>query len=256
MRCLIFWLIAPALWAASDVIVETDLAADLSAGLRQGSVLRLESSGRSFVAIFDRSHTAETRGVAILLPEAGLRADAGIMKALRKVLPDHGWNTLSVQLPVLETEATGDEYLTLLPDSRRRIGAAVGRMKAEGMTHIALIGHGLGALAALSYIGLDDDDSIQALVLLSPWWPRQKDESLASWLAGVSIPVLDIRAERDQPRILATADDRQLLLKGRIGDRHWRISGVGHHYRGREEALAKRIYGWLQAVAPGKEVAR
>ena len=106
----------------------------------------------------------------------------------------------------------------------------------------------------LKYLGHSEESAVRGAILLSPWWPAQRGAQLSGWLTAVKVSVLDVYAEADAREIGQTALQRHLILKGRQGYRQWRITGVGHHYRGREALLAKRIYGWLERVAPGVEV--
>ena len=255
-RILVLWLIVSISWASPNLIEEMALTYSLSADLQRGRLIKLENKGHSFVAILDDARSSTIEGVAILLPDAGFRADSDVLAGLRQLLPAHGWSTLSLQLPVLEPEAELDEYYPLIPDASQRIKEAVTRMKARGIENIALIGHGFGAVVALNYGGLYPDGSVRALVLMSPWWPQDRKGEMTGWLFKSKVPVLDITAEHDSSRIRATTDDRYQSLKGLKGFRQWKISGAGHEYQGYGEALAKRIYGWLKAVTAAGGVAR
>lgn len=250
---LVLWLWSPWLLAGLNTVEEDALTSGLAAIVHQGIVIELGSAGSRFKAVLYRNRQPHERGLMIYLPEAGQRLDAGVIQGLRRVLPDHGWSVLSLQLPVLEVDAREEEYLSLVPQASGRIDAAVARMKTAGMKNIALLGHGYGFLVALDYLRKHGETAIRALALLSPWWPESWHQELQGWLAQVKVPVLDVYAERDRARVLMTAGERHRLLKGREGYRQWRISGTGHHYRGLEESLAKRIFGWLQSVAPGRE---
>ncbi|BCX80860.1 hypothetical protein MIT9_P0438 [Methylomarinovum caldicuralii] len=253
MRWLLLWGWLGVAWAGGNALEESRLleGLHLDGGAR---ALTLTTPTGPFQAILDEAATRERKGVAILLPEAGARADAGVLRALRRGLPPHGWSTLSLQLPVLEAEAEPQEYWDLLPQAAARVAAAVVRMKAAGYTSIALVGHGFGATAALRYLGQGGDDSVRAAVLLSPWWPAAHNDELATWGRAAAVAVLDVYGERDDRAVLRSAPRRRLLFKDLDGFRQWRISGSGHGYRGREAWLVERIYGWLQQVGPEQEV--
>ncbi|BCX89898.1 hypothetical protein MIN45_P2272 [Methylomarinovum tepidoasis] len=240
-------------WAGGNALEESRLLEGLH--LDGGAkTLTLTAPAGPFQAILDEAATQRMKGVAILLPEAGARADAGVLRALRRGLPPHGWSTLSLQLPVLEAEAEPQEYWDLLPQAAARIAAAVARMKAAGIGNIALLGHGFGATAALRYLGQGGDDSVHAAVLLGPWWPADHADTLETWSKAAAVAVLDVYGERDDRTVLHSASRRRLLFKELDDFRQWRVSATGHDYRGRETWLVERIYGWLQRVAPGEEV--
>jgi len=44
---------------------------------------------------------------------------------LRTGLTEYGWNTLSVQMPVLDNDASFYDYLEILPEAHPRIHAAL-----------------------------------------------------------------------------------------------------------------------------------
>ncbi len=245
IRLLLLWLLAPWVWAAPNFVEEAALVSGLQASLQPGRLIALQSGERSFTAIWDEARSAQPAGCAIVLPEAGARADSAALEGLRTVLPAHGWSVLSLQLPVLEAEAGEAEYLSLLPEARRRTEAAVAYLQSRGIENPVLVGHGFGALVALAYVR-GGGKSIGALVLMSPWFGRGE---MTAWLGGLRIPVLDIHGERDRPEVLAATAERHRLLKKLPAFRQWRISGAGHDYRGRETLLGKRIYGWLKSAA-------
>ncbi len=250
----LLWALVLPLWAAANDVEEARLTVGLLEGVAGGRVVQLQRDGGSFPALFEEARPARRKGLVILLPEAGLRLDAGLAGRLRQTMPEYGWSTLSLQLPVLEAEARPDEYWVLVSEAVGRLKFAITAMKGEGWRNIVLVGHGFGAAVALNYLGHDPDPAVRALVLLSPWWPLERAARLREWLTAVKVPVLDVYGENDAREIRGTARERHSILKGRQGYRQWRISGVGHHYRGREAVLAKRIYGWLARVAPGIEV--
>ena len=252
-RWLLLWGWLGAAWGAGNVLEEARLVEGWQPG-GGARVMTLSTAAGEFSAVLDEAPTRRMKGLAILLPGAGERADAGVMRALRRGLPPHGWSTLSLQLPVLEPEAEPQEYWDLLAPAAGRIAAAVARMKAAGVTNIALLGHGFGGTVVLRYLSGGSDEAVRAAALLSPWWPAAHEDALETWAKAGTLPVLDVYAKRDDRAVRRSAPRRRLLFKSRDGFRQWRVSGVGHHYRGRETWLVKRIYGWLQRVAPGEEV--
>ncbi len=254
LLAVLLWALALPLWAAANDVEEARLTAGLLEGAPVGRVLQLQRDGGSFPALLEEARPAYRKGLVILLPEAGLRADAGLAGRLQRIMPEYGWSALSLQLPVLEPEARPDEYWTLVPEAVERLKFAIAAMKGEGLQNIALVGHGFGAAVALNYLSRDPDPAVRAVVLLSSWWPMERAARQRDWLTAVKVPVLDVYGESDAREIRRTARERHSILKGRKGYRQWRISGVGHHYRDREAWLAKRIYGWLERVAPGVEV--
>lgn len=239
------------LWASPNQVEEARLTLHLAEDLRQGQVVRIPLDAGDFPAVHDLARTKKVRGVVVFLPEAGSRADSPIAAALRAYLPAHGWEVLSLQLPVLEPEAGPGEYQALLPDGSARLAAAVGWLRSRGGENIAAVGHGWGGLVLLEYLA-EPDPRIRAAVLLSLVWPKPAEDQVRTWLQAVPVPVLDVYAEQDHPQVKAAALERHLLLKGKAAYRQIRFSAADHLYRARDELLAKRIDGWLRRVVPGE----
>ncbi len=250
-RWWLWWGIVLPLWAGPNQVEEARLMMHLAEDLHQGRVVRIPLGAGDFLAVHDLARTRKVRGVVVFLPEAGARADSPIAAALRTYLPAHGWEVLSLQLPVLEPEAGPEEYQALLPHGSTRLKAAVGWLRSRGGGNIATVGHGWGGLVLLEYLA-KPDPRIGAAVLLSLAWPKPAGDQVRAWLQAVPVPVLDVYAEQDHPEVKAVALERHLLLKGKTAYRQIRFSAADHYYRARGELLAKRIDGWLRRVVPGE----
>ena len=65
----------------------------------------LGSTDSSFIAIFNRHKGEEEKGAAIILHSVGGHADwPEVVSPLRNMLPEFGWATLSIQLPLISPE--------------------------------------------------------------------------------------------------------------------------------------------------------
>ena len=117
-------LLAPALCLAqADYAREKRWADEITPAIVVGEPLQLElKSGRKFFAI----HTTNPRAAAgvVVVHGSGLHPDWGLINPLRSQLAEHGYATLSVQMPVLAAEARGDQYLPLFPEAAERLQAA------------------------------------------------------------------------------------------------------------------------------------
>ncbi|GAB6068339.1 hypothetical protein JCM13664_16580 [Methylothermus subterraneus] len=248
------WLLAVALTvsAAPNRVEEARLLEALAEDPHPGQTVEIPLGAEKFVAIYAPSFTQTARGAVVFLPEAGLRADFTLAVELMRYLSAHGWEVLSLQLPVQEPEAPEDAYFTLLEDAAARLKAATAWLKSQGRKSIAAVGHGFGALAVLKHLA-DSDPELQAAVLLSLAWPKSADASVQAWLQAVRLPVLDVYAEQDSRPARALAQTRRLRLKDKPGYRQLLVSTADHDYRGQEGLLARRIDGWLRQVGLKKE---
>lgn len=237
--------------AAPNRVEEAGLLEQLKEDLRQGQIVEIPLEAGKFSAVYAPARTQTARGAVVFLPEAGWRVDSPVASGIERYLPAHGWDVLSLQLPVLDAVAGPEEYRTLLPDGSARLKAAVDWLKSQGGEAIAAVGHGFGGLVLLKYLA-EPEPQLKAAVLLSLAWPESASEEIRAWLQAVRIPVLDVYAEQDHSKIKATATERHLLLKDKPAYRQLQFSAADHHYHAKDELLARRIDGWLRRVVPNE----
>lgn len=118
-------------------------AAGLQRQLPADQFVALTAGGEDVVALWQPANVGEPKGLIILLPGQGESADwpSGI-GPLRRGLPDHGWQTLSLSLP---------DSATLLPSAPLNTDAAAQAAPATAAdTSDALKEDGAGALAQQS----------------------------------------------------------------------------------------------------------
>ena len=73
----------------------------VAAGITVGKPQWLEAGGQRFLGIYTASTTGSSLGGAIILPCLGEHPNwPDVIAPLRKSLPNHGWDTLSIALPV------------------------------------------------------------------------------------------------------------------------------------------------------------
>ncbi|HHJ38720.1 MAG: hypothetical protein AXA67_03145 [Methylothermaceae bacteria B42] len=251
-RCIAGLLVFQAAAWAGNSVVETELVTDSLKTLPHGEKIQISTADRSFIAVLDEARSPSTEGGVILLPEAGHGPTTQtVIGPLRDYLPDHGWTTLSLHLPVLEPEARLAEYWKLLPEAGKRVTAAVNWWKQKGVKNIVLLGYGWGGLVAATYLAGQPDEAIRAAVFISSGWPPERSREMKEKLDKINVPVLDISAQRDNPEVLDTRLDRRLIFKGKKGYRQFSVSATGHDYLAWSQFLAKRVLGWLRQVAPG-----
>ena len=126
--------------AAPDYAREKRWADEVTPGIVVGDAVYLtQKSGHKFLAIY--ADVGRPRAAVITVHGQGVHPDWGLIGALRSGLADHGYATLSVQMPVLATDALREDYFALLPDAADRLQAAVAFLKAKGHRKIVLACH-------------------------------------------------------------------------------------------------------------------
>ena len=73
---------------------------DYIAQYTRDEVIWLETEDERLLALFTANRQGVTQGAALLLHQDGQHADHTLVKYLRQHLPDHGWSTLSLSLPL------------------------------------------------------------------------------------------------------------------------------------------------------------
>ncbi len=242
---LLFCSVAP----ASDLARERRIAEQIEDAILVGEPVQLRAGDLSFLAIHAPANTDSTRGAVILLHGMGANPDwTDVIQPLRSELPDRGWETLSLQMPVASSDAPPKEYLALIPEAGPRIGAAVGFLKQGGVSDMVLIGHSLGARMGAEYLAQGAAPEIRAFVAIgiSARKDRPNSGTLGA-LQGIGIPVLDIYGSRDLDSVLQSAAARTAAArKANNSDyRQTEIAGADHFFHGLEDTLMAQVHAWI-----------
>lgn len=101
-------------WLVLLLITQSDLhASNLERELRIrdeiidsiviGEAEMLEADGQEFLGIYTESELEKAQGAVIIMHGRGLHPYwVDVTRPLRQDLPEYGWHTLSIQMPVLE----------------------------------------------------------------------------------------------------------------------------------------------------------
>ncbi len=223
--------------AQADYAREKRWADEITPGLVVGDAVYLaQNSGHKFLAIY--TGAAHPRAAVILVHGSGVHPDWGIIGTLRSQLADHGYSTLSVQMPVLAADAKGEEYQPLFPDAADRMRAAVAFLKAKGQRKIAIVSHSLGSRMSDYFFADTPDPGVDTWVCIG----------MTSGFTAPSIlrlPVLDIYGERDLPPVLQQVDARAAVLKTLKGSAQIEVAGADHFFTGHEGELVKQVRQFL-----------
>jgi pimeloyl-ACP methyl ester carboxylesterase len=212
---------------AQDYEREERWAAEVIPNVVVGDVVRIKlPSGREFLGLHADNKTA--RRAILLVHGLGVHPDHGVIGILRAAFADLGYNTLSIQMPVLASDAAADEYPKLFPEAAARIQAGADWLAAKGFARPILLSHSMGSRMADAYFARAGGASFSAWVSLG----------IPGGFAGkAGIPLLDVYGENDFPQVLDAAARRRT--------RQLRVAGADHYYTGREAELANAIATYL-----------
>lgn len=237
---------------ASDLAREQRIRDQIIDAIFDGEPVMLNAAGLDFLAIHMESQTDEKRGAAIILHGRGLHPNVeNVVQPLRVDLTERGWDTLALQMPVLEKKAKYYDYVPILPESYPRIEAAIRYLKEQGIKQIVLIAHSCGAHMAMNWIDKAGDGSIDAYVGIGMGATDYKQPMRKPFpLDRMKVPLLDIYGSQEYPAVLKMAAERKAMLDqaGNPQSSQRVIPGADHYFGGHNEALVEAIADWLDGL--------
>jgi pimeloyl-ACP methyl ester carboxylesterase len=212
----------------------------------------LEAGNHRFLAIWTEAE-GEQHGAVILLHGVGVHPDwPDVINPLREQLPEHGWATLSLQMPVLAADAEISDYFPVFDEVSPRIAAGVRFLQEQGVDHIVILGHSLGSQMAAFWAAQASVPQLRGLIAVGMSGARREGPGdTLGYLEKTQLPVLDLYGEHDLPGIVKTADARVSAAQN-AGNRAYRqvaVAGAGHMFRGSNEALVREVTNWLRELA-------
>lgn len=235
---------------ASDTDKEKRWADQIVDSLVDGDAEWLEADGHKFLAIFTEDQTGEPKGGAIIVHGIGVHPDWNeVIYPLRTELPNHGWSTLAIQMPVLPNEAEVKDYVPLIKEAAPRIKAAVEFLKSKNIEPVVVIAHSLGATMTSATLSEQGDLGLRGFVAIGMSGSGLDPQlDTTAQLPNVKIPILDVYGSRDLDTVLDAVQPRAAAMRkaGGTNYRQLQIEGADHFFVGVEDELVRRVYGWLE----------
>jgi len=247
---------------ALDRRIETRFTQELKKQITIGEFLELKQNDDVFLGIYVPAHTPRSRGGIVLVHNLGAHADwPEAIAPLRAELPKYGWNTLSIQLPLLPSEPRPADYEALFADGAERIKIALDHYNTEGIYNVLIIGQGMGATIALDYVANQKgqaNSSVTGFVGLSMHNNSYMAGSIdpSSLLKDIEIPVLEVYGSLDIDPVIDGVAKRKNIAR-KLGINNYmqiKLIGADHRYTGIESTLVKRIRSWIDRYAPSIEI--
>jgi predicted alpha/beta-hydrolase family hydrolase len=219
--------------AQADYAREQRWANEITPAILVGDPVQLAlPSGRKFLAI--HAPNAKAQAGVVVIHGLGVHPDWGLINPLRSTLAEQGYATLSVQMPVLASEARGDQYPPLFPEAAERIAAAVAFLRKQGHRKVAIVAHSLGARMANVYLNTAGMPAIDAFVAIGISGEYTKPETFRA-------PVLDLMGEKDLPAVLDHAASRAAAIRGIRGSAQISVAGADHFFNGMDAELLRNV---------------
>lgn len=236
-------------WASeSDVAKEKRWADQVIDSIIDGEAEWLEADGHKFMAIYTESASDVTRGAVIVIHGSGAHPNwADIVYPLRTALPEHGWATLSIQMPILANDAEHAAYAPLFKEVNPRLTAAITDLRSKGVKTIVIAAHSLGSAMSSYFLATTQAHSITAFVGIGMSPSKFKQMNNVESLKQITIPVLDLYGSEDLENIINSAELRKQAAKN-AGNKNYtqiEVKGANHFFNEKNEILINTIADWL-----------
>lgn len=231
----------------SDLAKEKRWKNQIVDSLIVGESIKLKANDVKFLGLYTEPATEYEKGAVIILHGIGVHpAWPEVINPLRIELPDLGWHTLSLQMPILKNGANPEEYNPLFPEVPARIKAGIAFLKSKGIKNIILSGHSMGAVMASYYLSTQNDPSIKTFVIISSdiGMPQESYmNSLNHFKKIKNINIVDVYGSDDDRRVLDSLVIRKPMGKKLFNEKyqHLKIKGANHFYRNKQNDLVNGL---------------
>jgi len=243
---------------SADLVREQRIDAQISEMILDGEPVYLKDGEHQFLTIHTRTEREPVRGAALILHGRGANPDwMDVIHPLRTRLPEYGWETLSIQLPIASEGANQAEWQATIGESLTRLSAALDFLEQRGIQNIVLISHSFGNFAAARFLGENKPQSVRAWVAIGmSLGDPSADIDMRTLLSAIQIPVLDLFGEDDLPDVLESRGTRYSTARdaGNEAYQQRKIPSADHFFTGQDELLINTVRAWLARVASGAGV--
>ena len=237
---------------AQDLERERRLESEIVDMILDGEPIHLDADGRSFLAIHTEADDGGPRKAVIVLHGRGFHPDwPAVAGPLRTELPGHGWDTLSLQMPVLGKSARYYDYVPILHAAFPRIRAGITYLRARGAHPVVIAAHSCSVHMAMAYVRRHADAAFDGFIGIGMGatdYGQPMHEPLP--LATMSVPVLDLFGDEDYPAVLREAPARLAAIRAAGDPRSAQrvVRGAGHFFRDSDEELVGEVAQWLATL--------
>ncbi len=233
---------------AADWQREQRMADEIVDAILDGDALWLNDGTRAFLGIYTEAD--EAAGGAIILHGRGFHPDwSDTVNPLRVGLAEAGWNTLSLQMPVLHKTAKYFDYVPILPEAFPRIEAGIDFLRRQGNEKIVIIAHSCSFHMVNAWIRAGRFKQVDALVGIGMGATDYQQKMVDAFqLDKLDVPVLDIYGADDYPAVKRLAPVRWQQIQRHPKSRQIVLPDADHYFSDRGDALVKQVSDWLQTL--------
>lgn len=237
---------------ASDHAREQRMANEIVDSILDGDAVYLKSGSHEFLNIYTETDAESPSGAVIILHGRGYHPNwEEVVRPLRVGLIDSGWNTLSMQMPVLEKAAKYNDYVPVLNESFPRIEAGIEYLKQQGNSKIILIAHSCSVHMVMAWVDAGHFKDIDAYVGIGMGATDYKQPMAKPFpLDKIKVPVFDVYGADEYPAVLRGAVDRKKLMElaGNKKSKQQSIPNANHYFTDQGDALLEAVSNWLGSL--------
>lgn len=220
---------------ASDYGRERKWADEVLPSVLVGDPVWIEQgNGHKFLGLYTPADRAKAG--LVVVHGIGVHPDWGLIGGLRQQLPEAGYATLSIQMPILQADAKSEDYPPTFDEAAERLKLAIAHLREQGHGKIAIIAHSLGTRMSYHHLSRTPDTPVAAWVAIGV--PAALD------MGKLTLPVFDLYGQNDLPQVVKNAGARAAGLKQK-GSAQTAVPGADHFFEGKDAALVEQVKGWL-----------
>ncbi len=239
---------------ASDLQKEIRMKEEIIDYIMDGEAIMLHDAvaRHDFLSIYTESDLDTAKGAVIIMHGRGHHPNwAEVVYPLRTGLPEFGWHTLSIQVPVLSNDASFYDYLNIKEETQPRIEAAITFLQQKDIKNIILLAHSCSVHMAVDWLHKHPNAGVNAFIGIGMGSTDIGQPMLEPFpLEDIKIPILDIRGENDYPAVIAKAPQRLKNMRqaGNSKSAQRMVPKSDHYFTNRGKALLEEIADWLDTL--------
>lgn len=237
---------------AADLEREKRLADEIVDSIMDGEPVYLSDSKNKFLSIFMETEVSKPKGAVIIMHGRGYHPNwKDVAYPLRIGLPEAGWHTLSIQMPVLAKNAKYYDYVSIFPDSFSRIEAAIKFLKDKNIHNIVLAAHSCSVHMSMAWVDKANTKDIKAYIGIGMGATDAKQYMSKPFpLNKLKIPVLDIYGSNEFGAVIKSAPVRLKMIRSSSNAKSEQriVTDADHYFTDRGDALTKEIKDWLDKL--------
>ncbi|MDC9727118.1 MAG: DUF3530 family protein [Candidatus Thioglobus sp.] len=219
-----------------DYAKEARWAEQVEDGIMDGDVVWLSANSHDFMAIYTPSES-DTKQTAVIVHGLGVHPDwPQVVQPLRVALTERGFNTLSIQMPVLDNDHDSLAYMALLNYSDARIASALEYLQTENLNANVLIAHSLGSVMSTHFLA-NNANSVERFIGIG------MPDKTVNFLKKINLPVLDLYGEKDIQSVMHSALDRSNTTNKQYTQR---MVNADHFFNEKDVLLVDEVSHWLK----------